>query len=227
MSNRVIAIDGPAGSGKSTTARLVAERLGFVYLDTGAMYRSVTLIALRNEISPSDGVALTALADRIDIEFRHENGAQRTFVDGEDVTDAIRTPEVTAAVSEVSAHAGVRAVLVKRQQEYAQKSDLVTEGRDTTSVVFPDAFLKIYLVADVSERARRRVKDYERIDRNTSLEKQVADIERRDRYDSSRSASPLRQTHDAIELDTTHLTIDGQAEKVVELFRKRTQESGL
>jgi cytidylate kinase len=103
----------------------------------------------------------------------------------------------------------------------------VTEGRDTTSVVFPDAFLKIYLVADVSERARRRVKDYEGINRNTSLEEQVADIERRDRYDSSRSASPLRQTRDAIELDTTHLTIDGQAEKVVELFMKRTQESGL
>jgi cytidylate kinase len=126
MSNRVIAIDGPAGSGKSTTARLVAEKLGFVYLDTGAMYRSVTLIALRNEISPSDGVALTAFADRIYIEFRHENGVQRTLVDGEDVTDAIRTPEVTAAVSEVSAHADVRAVLVKRQQEYAQKSDRIS-----------------------------------------------------------------------------------------------------
>lgn len=226
MNNRVIAIDGPAGSGKSTTARQVADKLGFVYLDTGAMYRSVTLIALRVEASLSDSVALTALANRIDIEFRHDNGAQRTFVDGEDVTDAIRTPEVTTAVSEVSAHADVRAVLVKRQQEYALKSNLVTEGRDTTSVVFPDAFLKIYLVADVSERARRRVRDYERINRNTSLEEQVADIERRDKYDSSRSASPLTQTQDAIGLDTTNLTIDEQAEKVIELFRKKIQESG-
>ncbi len=226
MSNRVIAIDGPAGSGKSTTARLVADKLGFVYLDTGAMYRSVTLMALRHGVPLSDGDALTKLAERINIEFRHEDGIQKTFVDGEDVTDAIRTPEVTAAVSEVSAHAGVRAVLVKRQQEYAEKSNLVTEGRDTTSVVFPDAFLKIYLVADVSERAKRRVKDFEKLDRNTTLEEQIADIERRDSFDSSRSASPLTRTADSIELDTTHLTIDGQAEKVIELYRKKLEESG-
>lgn len=221
MSYRVIAVDGPAGSGKSTTARLVAEKLGFIYLDTGAMYRSVTFLALRKGISPSDAEALQQLAEESEIEFTLEGGEQRTIVNGEDVSENIRSPEVTAAVSEVSAHSGVRKVLVERQQRYAARFDLVTEGRDTTSVVFNHAFLKIYLVADVVERAKRRVRDFERLGRKTSIEDQVKDIERRDEYDSSRNVSPLTRTSDSVLVDTTDLTIDQQVDRIIELYREK------
>lgn len=221
MKYRVIAIDGPAGSGKSTTARLVAARLGFIYLDTGAMYRAVTLLALREGMPLSDGGAMEKIAEDCDIEFEMSGGVQKTFVDGEDVSDQIRSPEVTAAVSEVSAHAGVRRILVERQRQYSEKSNLVTEGRDTTSVVFKDAFLKIYLVADVSERARRRMKDFERLGRKTSLAEQMNDIRRRDKYDSSRSTSPLMRTSDSVIVDTTDITIDEQVEQIVRLYRDR------
>lgn len=223
MSYRVIAVDGPAGSGKSTTARLVAEKLGFIYLDTGAMYRSVTFLALRKGISPSDAEALQQLAEESEIEFTLEGGEQRTIVNGEDVSENIRSPEVTAAVSEVSAHSGVRKVLVERQQRYAARFDLVTEGRDTTSVVFNHAFLKIYLVADVVERAKRRVRDFERLGRKTSIEDQVKDIERRDEYDSSRNVSPLTRTSDSVLVDTTDLTIDQQVDRIIELYREKLQ----
>jgi cytidylate kinase len=218
---KVIAIDGPAGSGKSTTARLVAAKLGCIYLDTGAMYRSVTLLALRMGVSLSNGEALEELARESRIEFRMEGGEQSTLLDGENVSDQIRSPEVTAAVSEVSAHQGVRKVLVDRQQQYSRESDLVTEGRDTTSVVFRDAFLKVHLIADVTERAKRRVKDVEKLGRETTVEQQVSDIERRDEYDSSRSESPLTMTPDSFVIDTTVLTIDQQVKRVIELYREK------
>ena len=218
MKHKVIAIDGPAGSGKSTTARLVAARLGFIYLDTGAMYRSVTLLALKERTSLSDEKALELLAQSASIEFSTQDGAQRTILNGEDVSEQIRSAEVTAAVSEVSACAGVRNVLVRRQREYALKFDLVVEGRDTTSVVFPDAYLKVYLVADVRERAKRRVRDFEKLGKVTTLDEQADDIERRDKYDSSRSTSPLMKTSDSMLVDTSGLTIDQQVERVIELY---------
>ncbi len=221
MSHKVIAVDGPAGSGKSTTARLVAEKLGFIYLDTGAMYRSVTFLALREGISPSNAEALQQLAEESVIEFNLEGGEQRTIVNGEDVSENIRSPEVTTAVSEVSAHSGVRKVLVERQQQYATEFDLVAEGRDTTSVVFQHAFLKVYLVADVVERAKRRVRDFEGLGRKTSLEEQVKDLERRDEYDSSRNVSPLTMTTDSLLVDTTDLTVDQQVDRIIELFREK------
>ena len=220
MSYKVIAVDGPAGSGKSTTARLVAEKLGFIYLDTGAMYRSITLLALREGISPSDAEALRRLAEKSEIEFTLEGGEQRTIVNGEDVSENIRTPEVTAAVSEVSAHSGVRRALVERQRRYATRFDLVAEGRDTTSVVFKHAFLKVYLDADAVERAKRRVRDFEGLGRKTSIEEQVKDLERRDKYDSSRSVSPLTRTSDSVLVDTTNLTIEQQVDRIIELFRE-------
>jgi cytidylate kinase len=223
MSHKVIAVDGPAGSGKSTTARQVAEKLGFIYLDTGAMYRSVTLLALREGISPSDAEALQQLAEESEIEFSLEGGEQRTIVNGEDVSENIRSPEVTTAVSEVSAHSGVRKVMVERQQQYATKFDLVAEGRDTTSVVFQHAFLKVYLVADVVERAKRRVRDFARLGRKTSIEEQVKDIERRDEYDSSRNVSPLTMTTDSLLVDTTDLTVDQQVDRIIELFREKLE----
>jgi len=224
MSYRVIAIDGPAGSGKSTTAKIVAARLGFVYLDTGAMYRSITYLALREGIPPSDGDRLEDLAMNTVIRFVMRDSGQATFANDEDITREIRSAEVTAAVSEVSAHPSVRRVLVRRQQEYGASANLVVEGRDTTSVVFPDAFLKIYLAADVEERARRRMKDFERLGKETSLEEQIGDIERRDDLDSSRDASPLKRTDDSIEVDTTHLTIDEQADRIIELYKERAKE---
>lgn len=219
--NVVIAIDGPAGSGKSTTARAVAERLGFIYLDTGAMYRSVTLLALREGIEPSDAESLERIARMMDLRFEPGDPRQRVIVNGEDVTADIRSAEVTCAVSEVSAHAGVRSILVERQQQFARDHNLVAEGRDTTSVVFPDAFLKVYLVASVEERARRRVKDFDSLGKSTTLEEQIADIERRDEFDSSRAASPLTRTDDSILLDTTDMTIDGQVDAVIQLYRER------
>lgn len=219
--NVVIAIDGPAGSGKSTTARAVAERLGFIYLDTGAMYRSVTLLALREGIEPSDAESLERIARMMDLRFEPGDPRQRVIVNGEDVTADVRSAEVTRAVSEVSAHAGVRSILVERQQQFARDHNLVAEGRDTTSVVFPDAFLKVYLVASVEERARRRVKDFDSLGKSTTLEEQIADIERRDEFDSSRAASPLTRTDDSILLDTTDMTIDGQVDAVIQLYRER------
>jgi cytidylate kinase len=223
MSHKVIAVDGPAGSGKSTTARLVAEKLGFIYLDTGAMYRSVTFLALREGKSPSDAEALQQLAEESVIEFAFEGGEQRTLANGEDVSENIRSPEVTAAVSEVSAHSGVRRALVERQQRYAARFDLVAEGRDTTSVVFQHAFLKVYLVADVVERAKRRVRDFEALGRNTSIKEQVRDLERRDEYDSSRNVSPLTMTSDSVLIDTTDLTIEQQVDRIIELFREKIE----
>jgi len=221
MSHKIIAIDGPAGSGKSTTARLVAMELGFIYLDTGAMYRGITYLALRDGVAPSDSAGLENLARKSSIEFKMKDGVQRTYVKGEDVYEHIRTPEVTAAVSEVSAHSGLRYLLVERQRQFGESYDLVTEGRDTTSVVFKEAFLKVYLDAAVVERARRRAKELAEYGKHTTLDEQIADLNRRDEYDSSRKASPLTMTDDAVLVDTTDLTIDQQVERIVELYREK------
>jgi cytidylate kinase len=221
MNHKIIAIDGPAGSGKSTTARMVARELGFIYLDTGAMYRSITFLALRDGIPPSDSARIESLARKSSIEFKMGGGSQRTLVNGEDVSEQIRTPEVTAAVSEVSAHPRLRALLVEQQRKFGKSHDLVTEGRDTTSVVFKDAFLKVYLDADVVERARRRAKEFIDKGKHTTLEDQIAELNRRDEYDSSRKASPLTMTDDAVLVDTTDLTIDEQVQRIVELYREK------
>ena len=217
----IIAIDGPSGSGKSTTARAVAKKLGFVFLDTGAMYRALTLLALENDIEPADEAKLSALAEKIDIKFADADDCQKVYVDDRDITDDIRTPVVTRAVSEVSAHPKVREHLVAMQKEIGRKQNIVAEGRDTTSVVFPDAGLKVYLSASIEERARRRLKDFERMGKSTTLADQIRDIKRRDDYDSGRRTSPLTKTSDSIEVDTTNMTIDQQVDKIIELFRAR------
>jgi len=223
MSNsfHIIAIDGPAGSGKSTTAGLVALKLGFIFLDTGAMYRAVTFLALESHINLSDAGSLTGIAQRIRIEFKDDLRGQKIFVDDRNLSVEIRTDEVTAAVSEVSAHAGVRKYMVAKQKEISTKNNIVAEGRDTTSVVFPNATLKIYLQASIEERARRRVFDFERIGRNTSIEEQIKKIKARDAYDSNREISPLTQTSDSIQVDTTGLTIEQQVDKIIELYREK------
>ncbi len=223
-SNKIIAIDGPAGSGKSTTARLVAKKLGFIFLDTGAMYRAVTFLALEKGIDLSDAEALEKLASMVAIEFKDDADGQRVFADGRDVSAEIRTHEVTSAVSQVSAHAGVRHYMVAKQKEIGSKYNIVAEGRDTTSVVFPEATLKVYLKATVEERARRRVLDFERMGKKTTVEEQAANIKARDNYDSGREISPLTQTPDSVLVDTTNLTIEEQVEKIISLYREKISE---
>ena len=201
---RVIAIDGPAGSGKSTIGRRLAAELGLEYLDTGAMYRSVTFAALGRGIDPADADAVAALAPTLTIVV-----AEQVTVDGEDATAAIRGPEVTRAVSAVAANPEVRAEMVRRQRAWAEeRGGGVLEGRDIGTVVFPDATLKVYLTADEAERLRRRAVE--------AGEEVAQDIARRDRADSTRAVSPLHAAADALVIDTTGRTIDDIVEEVLE-----------
>ncbi len=206
---RVIAIDGPAGSGKSTVARAVASRLGLAHLDTGAMYRSITFAALQRGIDPSDARRLAELAAEVPIEL--EDG--RVWVGRQEATGEIRSAEVSEAVSEVSSHAEVRQQMVRRQREWAAaRSGCVVEGRDIGSVVFPDAELKVYLTASDDVRARRRSEEADGQD----YDKVAADLARRDHLDSTRSHSPLAAPEGAVVIDTTDRTVDEVVEEVVQ-----------
>jgi cytidylate kinase len=209
----VIAIDGPAGSGKSTLARLLAARLGFAYLDTGAMYRAVAYLALREGVATDDGASLAALAREARISFAPDG---RIVAAERDVSEEIRRPAVSAAVSEVSAHAEVRAVLLDEQRRIGAAQDVVIEGRDIGTVVFPAAPVKLFLTASSEVRAERRRKELiaggEHVDAGETLRAMVA----RDAYDSQRAVAPLRCAADAVELDTSGLGID----EVVEAARE-------
>ena len=216
---KVIAIDGPAGSGKSTTAKIVAERLGFTYLDTGAMYRALTYYALENKINQADEKKLAEIAEQLPLEFRRIDGGNLVFLNGQDISKEIRTPEVTKNVSEVSAHLLVRRAMVARQKDFGKKGSIVAEGRDTTTVVFPDADLKIYMDASVKERAKRRLLDLSKMGIESDLSEQEQDINRRDEFDSGREHSPLFRAEDAVVIDTTNLTSEKQVDRIVELFQ--------
>lgn len=220
LKGRIIAMDGPAGSGKSTTAKILAARLGYNYLDTGAMYRAVTLMAHRKRIAPNDAPKLAALARQMQITFETHEAVNRVFVDGTEVTSDIRTPEVTRHVSEVSAHKGVREALVERQKELGKNGNIVAEGRDTTTVVFPHADIKVYLDASLETRANRRLRDLERMGITSDVEEQVADLRRRDAFDTGREHSPLMKAKDAFSIDTTDMTIDEQVEEIVRLLER-------
>ncbi len=216
---RVIAIDGPAGSGKSTVARLLAERLGLRYLDTGAMYRAVTFAVLRRSIDPADREPVAALARKVDLEVTLD----AVRVDGMDATIEIRGPEVTRAVSSVAANPEVRTELVARQREWAQRyGGGVIEGRDIGSVVFPDAELKVYLDARPDVRASRRSKEVSDLDYETV----AADIARRDALDQGREASPLTRSGDAIEVDTSDVGIDEIVELIVDQLERPAPTDG-
>jgi cytidylate kinase len=208
---RVIAIDGPAGSGKSTVARALAAHLGLKYLDTGAMYRAVAFAVLRAGGDPEDADATTATAHRIELDV----GLESVIVDGVDATVEIRGPEVNRAVSVVAANPDVRKEMVSRQREWAHRQGGgVLEGRDIGTVVFPDAELKVYLTADPTERARRRAKEVTDLDYAAV----AADIARRDAVDTSRAADPLVEAADAVVVDTTGLDIDQVVERITALL---------
>jgi cytidylate kinase len=224
MAKRVIAIDGPAGSGKSTTAKLVAKKLDFLYLDTGAMYRAITLKALENGVDVNDGVKLETLARGSSISFENKDGESRIWLDGKDVSEEIREPRVNRNVSYVSMHKKVRKVLVEKQKQISEENDLVAEGRDTTTVVFPHAF-KVYLDADIKERAKRRLLELQEKRIQTTLEEQIEEISRRDKLDSEREASPLLRHKDAVVVNTTNLTIEQQVDRVVQFFKQSTEHS--
>ncbi len=222
----IVAIDGPAASGKSTVARALAERLGAHYLDTGAMYRAIAHAALERGIDLDDGGALTDLATASEITFEHAGGSAlptAVMLDGVDVTSAIRTPAVDGAVSAVASDPGVRHALVEHQRAHASDADIiVVEGRDIGSVVFPDAAVKVFLTASAEERARRR--HMEMAGRGRTVESQIVleELERRDTADSSREASPLTAAPDAIPLDTTGLDIPEVVERIAVLVEERS-----
>ena len=217
MAPRVLALDGPAGAGKSTVARRTAQRLGVMVLDTGAMYRAITVACLDAGVALSDGGACEEIGARSDVQLLDDG---RVLLDGRDVSTEIRTPEVTAAVSVVAAHPGVRSIMVSHQRQWAvQHGAGVVEGRDIGTVVFPDAPIKNFLVASAEERARRRSLDEAAAGRVTDPRSLLADIERRDRADSERAASPLKPAPDAILLDTTGLAIDDVVDQIVQRFR--------
>jgi CMP/dCMP kinase len=211
----IIAIDGPAGSGKSSTAKAVAAKLGFTYLDTGAMYRVITLKSLRNAISANDFPALKQLTDSTKIAFTGVPPEIKVWMDGEDVTDAIRSDEVTKNVSDYCAPTVVRESLVDQQRVIAGNTNVVCDGRDIGTVVFRNAELKFFMIASVEARARRRQKDFEKLGVAKSIDELIKELEIRDHKDSTRANSPLCKAADAEEVDTTGLTFNQQVENIV------------
>jgi len=222
----IIAIDGPVGSGKSTLARRVAELLGYVYVDTGAMYRALAFKALRNGLALDDhDDDLVALARETRIDLRAEGGTQRVFLDQDDVTTAIRTPEVSQAASKIAVNPGVRQVLVAEQRRAGERGGVVMEGRDIGSVVFPDAQLKIFLTASPETRAERRWREHEQKGDHSNLQRTLEEIHERDRRDLQRSSSPLVRAADAVVVDSTAMEPEEVARLVVLLAKEQAAAS--
>lgn len=219
LKGKIIAIDGPAGSGKSTTSKLIAAKLGYTYLDTGAMYRALTYYAILKKIPFSDGEELTKIAQALPINFKTSSDTNRVFLKDTEITDEIRLPEVTKNASEVAAHKGVREAMVVKQQKFGKNGSIVAEGRDTTTVVFPHADIKIYLNATVKQRAQRRLLDLMKMGVTVSLQELEEDINSRDHKDSSREHSPLTKAKDAILVDTSNMTLEGQVDYILNIIR--------
>ncbi|MCL1696521.1 MULTISPECIES: (d)CMP kinase [unclassified Lysinibacillus] len=219
--NIQIAIDGPAGAGKSTIAKIVAEALGFTYIDTGAMYRAVTYKAMQQNIHLDDETKLAEMLASTTIELKPSSEGQLVFLEGKNVSAEIRSNEVTSSVSQVAAHAKVRELLVAQQQKLAANGSVVMDGRDIATHVLKDAELKIFMSATVEERARRRFMDNQKRGIESSIEKLQEEIALRDKMDSEREASPLIQAEDAIFLDTTALSIDEAAQAILKLAQEK------
>ncbi len=212
-----IAIDGPAGAGKSTIAKLVAKELSFIYVDTGAMYRGMAYACLKAGVDVEDEEAVSKKCQESTIEICYEEGEQIVLLNGENVNGYIRTPEVSAATSKIAVYSGVRARLLDLQKDLAKKQDVVMDGRDIGTIVLPQADLKIFLTASSAERARRRTKELLEKGQEADFEQIKKEIEERDQRDSNRKVSPLKQAEDAIFLDSSDLTIMEVVEKILSL----------
>jgi cytidylate kinase len=227
LSRLVIAIDGPAGSGKTTTARRVAQQLALRHVDTGALYRALTLAALRRRLDPEDDEALAQLAASVEIRLESGDRGARVWLGQEEVTDAVRSPDVTARVSGVSALPAVRAAMLQEQRRQAARGGTVMEGRDIASVVLPDADLKVFLTADVTTRARRRQKEEAARGHHCALESIEHEIAARDHADSTRASAPLVRASDAIEVDTSSMALEEQVDAVLVLALRTLQSRRL
>lgn len=212
MDKVVVALDGPSGTGKSTTARILAEKLNYLYIDSGAMYRAITFELLKRGIKPNDIKKIVDITSKADIKFDGEE----VFLNGKNITKEIRSLDVTSKVSSVSSIKDVRKILVSKQREYAKTNDVVMDGRDIGTVVFPNAKFKFFLVCDLKTRAARRRQDFMEHGMKLPIEKIMAELKKRDSVDSSRKESPLKKSKDAIEVNTTNMIIE---EQVNYLFR--------
>ena len=221
----IVAIDGPSGAGKSTLAKRLAKELGFTYLDTGAMYRALALKVLQGPVDPGDEAKLAALVGDTEIGLHEKGGRLKVLLDGVDVADMIRTPEVSQMASKVSAQKVVRQRMLELQRAAAGRGDIVAEGRDIGTVIFPGAEVKVYLDASVKERARRRYEELRASGREVSLAETVRELKERDRRDSGRDLAPLRKAVDAVAIDSSSLTADAVAERVMELIRLQRQKT--
>ena len=224
MSYRSIAIDGPSGAGKSTLAKRLAQELGFLYVDTGAIYRTVGLAARRQGIDPADAAAVAALLPGLDIALGYgEDGLQHMTLNGEDVTEAIRENEISACASKVAAIPAVRDFLLEMQRRAAREHDVIMDGRDIGTVVLPQADLKIYLTAAAEARAERRCKELRSRGQQVDFEQILAEVMERDRRDTQREIAPLRRADDAVTADTTELDLEGSFQLLLGLVRERFQ----
>ena len=223
MKNFAVAIDGPSGAGKSSLARRCAQELGFLYVDTGAIYRTVGLAALRRGIDRKDEAQVAAILPELDIALRYEDGEQRMFLNGEDVSREIRLPEISLCASDVSAHATVRDYLMETQRRLARENRVIMDGRDIGTVVLPDAPLKIYLTASAEARAQRRMKEQQAKGIQADFEEVLQGILYRDQQDMNRTEAPLRQAEDAVLVDTTDIDFDASFELLCRIIRERME----
>jgi len=222
----IVAIDGPAGSGKSTSAKIVAQKLSYLYIDTGAMYRAVTLLVIRKNISNKQDIV--KLVEKTDIELDFVDGETKVKINGQDVTKEIRSPEVNSMVSEISKIEGVRTILVNKQREMSNSNrGIVMEGRDIGTVVFPEADVKIFMTASIDTRSERRMKEYHEKGTTISLEDVKENLLSRDEIDSQRDVSPLIRASDAVEVDTSKVSIPEQVNIILEEIKKAANRKGI
>lgn len=221
MKKIIVAIDGPSGSGKSTVAKRLAGKLGYMYIDTGAMYRAVALQAKRDSIDINDSAALIRLCESVKLEFVPDNGGLRTILNGEDVSEAIRTPEMSMAASDISARKEVRQALLSLQRRMGENGGVVLEGRDVGTVIFPNAEAKFFLDASLEERGKRRYKELAAKGMDVTLEQTVEDVRKRDINDSSREIAPLKMADDAVLVDSTNIGVEEVVEKMIEVVEEK------
>lgn len=225
MKTVAIAIDGPSGAGKSTIARILATRLGYIYVDTGALYRAVGYTVLARGVDPADAAAVEALLPSMQVTLRHVDGAQRVYADGQDVSEQIRTPEISRAASVVSAQPPVRAFLFQLQQDMAAQNNVIMDGRDIGTVVLPQADVKIFLTASAEARAKRRFDELVEKGMSVTYADVLADMQKRDYDDTHRAIAPLKAADDAVMADTTEDTLEEAVERLARIVHDKLGET--